>query len=206
MPYSRCVNEEEARYILEEIHAGVCGDHTGPRSLVNKVIRTGYFWPTMQVDAVEVIKRCNKCQRYGNVQQLPAEKLTTISSPWPFAQWGIDIVDPLPQGKGQVKFLLVAIDYFTKWVEAEALATITEERIQSFVWKNIICRFGIPSTIISNNGRQFDSQGFRDFCSNLGIKNQFSSPGHPQANGQMEVTNRTLVKIIKTKLDDAKGA
>ena len=74
------------------------------------------------------------------------------------------------------------------------------------MWKNTICRFGIPSTIISDNGRQFDSQGFREFCSDLGIKNQFSSPGHPQANGQTEVTNRTLLKIIKTKLDEAKGA
>ena len=102
--------------------------------------------------------------------------------------------------------MLVAIDYFTKWVEAEALTMITEARIQSFVWKNIICRFRIPMTIISDNERQFDSQAFRDFCSGLGIKNQFSSPGHPQANGQTEVINRTLLKIIKTKLDDAKGA
>ena len=171
MPHLKCVDEEEARYILEEIHGGVCGDHADPRSLVNKVIRTSYFWPTMQVDAVEIVKKCDKCQRYGNVQWLPTERLTTIASSWPFAQWGIDIVSPLPQGKGQVKFLLIAIDYFTKWVQAEALATIIEARIRSFVWKNIICRFGIPLTIISDNGRQFDSQGFRDFCSNLGIKN-----------------------------------
>ena len=74
------------------------------------------------------------------------------------------------------------------------------------MWKNIICRFRIPLTIISDNGRQFNSQGFRDFCSNLGIKNQFSSPGHPQANRQTKVTNRTLLRIIKAKLDDAKGA
>ena len=74
------------------------------------------------------------------------------------------------------------------------------------MWKNIVCRFGIPQTIISNNGWQFDSQGFRDFCSRLGIKNQFSSPGHSQANGQMEVTNQTLLKIIKAQLDDANGA
>ena len=84
--------------------------------------------------------------------------------------------------------------------------SITEARIKNFVWKNIICRFGIPLTIISDNGRQFDSQGFKDFCSGLGIKNQYSSPGHPQANGQTEVTNRTLLRIIKTKLDKAKGA
>ena len=74
------------------------------------------------------------------------------------------------------------------------------------MWKNIICRFRIPRTIRSDNGRQFDSQDFRDFCSSLGIKNQFSSLGHPQANRQTEVTNRTLLKIIKARLDEAKGA
>ena len=132
--------------------------------------------------------------------------MTTITSPWPFAQWGIDIIGPLPLGKGQVKFLLVAIDYFTKWVKAEALVTITEAKIRNFVWKNVICRFGIPMTIISDNGQQFDNQGFKDFCSNLGIKNQFTSPGHPQVNGQTEVMNQTLLKIIKAKLDDVKGA
>ena len=70
--------------------------------------------------------------------------MTTIASLWPFAQWGINVISPLPQAKGQVKFLLVTIDYFTKWVETEVLATITKARIQSFVWKNIICKFGIP--------------------------------------------------------------
>ena len=133
MPYLKCVDEDEAKYILEEIHEGVCGDHAGLRSLVSKVIRTSYFWPTMQANVVELVKRCDKCQRFENVQRLPAEKLTTITSPWPFSQWGIDIVSPLSIGKGQVKFLLVAINYFTKWVKAEALATITEAKIRSFI-------------------------------------------------------------------------
>ena len=82
---------------------------------------------------------------------------------------------PLPQEKRQVKFLLVAIGYFTKCVEAEVLATITEAKVQNFVWKNIVCRFRIPRTIISDNGRQFDSQKFRSFCSGLGIENRYSS-------------------------------
>ena len=112
---------------------------------------------------------------------------------------------PLPQGKRQMKFLLIASNYFTKWVEAEALATITEAKVQNFVWKNIVCKFGIPRTIISDSGRQFDSQKFKSFCSGLGIKNRYSSLGHPQANGQMEVTNRTLLKIIKSQLVGAKG-
>ena len=96
--------------------------------------------------------------------------MTAITSPWLFAQWGIDIMGPLPQGKKQVKFLLVAINYFTKWVEAETLTTIIEAKIQNFIWKNIVCRFGIPKMIISDNGRQFDSCKFCSFCSNLGIR------------------------------------
>ena len=100
MPYLKRVDNDEAKYILKEIHEGICGDHAGPRSLVSKVIRIDYFWPTMQVDAVELVKKCDKCQRFGNVQRLPVEKLMMIAFLWPFVQWGIDIVGPLPLGKG----------------------------------------------------------------------------------------------------------
>ena len=85
MPYLTCVDEDEAKYILEEIHEGVCGDYAGPRSLVSKVIRIGYFWPTMQVDAAELVKKCDKCQRFENVQRLLTKRLMAIASPWPFA-------------------------------------------------------------------------------------------------------------------------
>ena len=112
---------------------------------------------------------------------------------------------PFPIGVRQLKLLVVGIDYFTKWVEAEALAIIMEKNILSFFWRNIICRFGIPRVLVSNNGKQFDNSAFRDFCSKLDIKNHYSSPAHPQANGQVEVTNRSLLKIIKTRLDGAKG-
>ena len=98
----------------------------------------------------------------------------------------------------QVKFLVVVIDYFTKWVEAEPLVVITEAKIQHFIWKNLVCRYGIPWVIIFENGQQFDSNKFRDFYKGLGIRNHYSSLGHPQANGQTEVTNRTLLKVIKT--------
>ena len=100
---------------------------------------------------------------------------------------------------------MVGINYFTKWVEAEALATITDKNARSFVWRNIICRYGIPRMLVSDNGKQFDNDAFRDFCSQLGIKNHYSSLVHPQANGQVEVTNRSLLKIIKTRLEGAEG-
>ena len=112
---------------------------------------------------------------------------------------------PFPTALRQLKFLVVGIDYFTKWVEAEPLATIMEKSIRTFVWRKIICRYGIPRVLVSNNGKQFDNNAFKDFCSELGIKNHYSSPAHPQANGQVEVTNRTLLKIIKTQLEGAKG-
>ena len=112
---------------------------------------------------------------------------------------------PFPIGRRQLKFLVVAIDYFTKWVEAEPLATITEKNIQSFVWKAVICRFGIPRVLVSDNGKQFDNPRFRQFSQELGIHNHYSSPGHPQANGQVKVTNRSLLKLIKTRLEGAKG-
>ena len=112
---------------------------------------------------------------------------------------------PFPTALRQLKFLVVGIDYFTKWVEAKPLATITEKSIRAFVWRNIICRYGIPRVLVSDNGKQFDNSAFRNFCLELGIKNHYSSPAHPQANGQVEVTNRTLLKIIKTWLEGAKG-
>ena len=107
----------------------------------------------MQVDTKAYVKACDKCQRYSNVLRRPLEYLTPMVAPWPFAQWGLDILGPFPMGTRQMKFLVVGIDYFTKWVEAEPLAKITKQNVRSFVWKNIICRFGIPRMLVLDNGR-----------------------------------------------------
>ena len=112
---------------------------------------------------------------------------------------------PFSTALRKLKFLIVGINYFTKWVEAKPLAIIMKKSIRTFVWKNIICRYGIPRVLVSDNGKQFDNSEFRDFYLKLGIKNHYSSPAHPQANGQVEVTNQTLLKIIKTRLEGAKG-
>ena len=128
-----------------------------------------------------------------------------MTTPWPFAQWGLDIMGPFPIATRQLKFLVVGMECFTKWVEAEPLATTTEKNIWCFVWKNVVCWFGIPKVLVSDNSKQFDKEAFRDFCQQLGIKNHYSSLTHPQASGQIEVTNRSLLKIIKTWLEGAKG-
>ena len=104
-----------------------------------------------------------------------------------------------------MKFLVVGIDYFIKWVEAEPLAKITQQNVKNFFSKNIVCRFGMPRILISDNERQFNNALFRDFCEHFGIQNHYSLPTHPQANGQVEVANQSLLKIVKIRLEGAKG-
>ena len=143
----------------------------------------------MQKDTKAYVKTCDKCQRFDNIIRQPTEKLTPMTAPWPFAQWRLDIIGSFPTTVRQLKFLVVSIDYFIKWVEAEALATITEKNVRGFVWRCIICRFGIPRVLVLDNGKQFDNDSFQNFCLQLGIRNHYSSPAHPQANKQVEVTN-----------------
>lgn len=96
----------------------------------------------------------------------------------------------------------MAIHYFTKWVEVEALSQIMEKKTTSFVWKNIICIYGISYAIITDNGRQFDNHNFREFCQNLGVELKFCSLAHPKANGQVEATNEIIKKLLKTKFGE----
>jgi len=123
--------------------------------MTTRILRTGYFLPTMEVDFHTFVKKCIPCQKHGNLIHQKQEQLHAILSPWLFAKWGMDILGPFSSRKGQVKFIIVAIDYFTKWREAKPLATITTQQVQQFVWKDIICRYGVPHTIITNNGWQF---------------------------------------------------
>jgi transposase InsO family protein len=155
-------------------------------------------------DSAQVVRRCDKCQRFSRIMKTAPEKLTPLTSLWPFAKWGVDIVGPMPLGKGSRKFLVVAVDYFTKWVEA--LAAITTTNITSFLWRSVVCRFGIPHAFVTDNGKQFDCEPFRRWCSELRIRNYYASVLRPQANGQVEATNKTLVRTLKKKLEKKKGA
>jgi transposase InsO family protein len=112
----------------------------------------------------------------------------------------------MPVRKGGWKFLVVAVDYFTKWAEAEALAAITTANIITFLWKSVVCRFGIPHAFVTDNGKHFDCEPFRKWCSELCIRNHYASVLSPKANGQVEAANKTLVKTLKKKLDKKKGA
>ena len=204
-PILKCIAREDANYVLKEVHEGICGNHIGARALAGKVLRQGYCWPTMLRNATELVRKCKVCQEHAKISHLPFEPLTLVTSPRPFQQWGLDILGPLPIGRGQCKFIVVSVDYFTKWAEAEPLATITKQKVRNFIWRSIVCRFGIPRALVSDNGKQFDNPKLRDFCAELRIRNYYSSSAHPQSNGQEEVTIKTLKATLKTKLEDLKG-
>ncbi|GJV38150.1 reverse transcriptase domain-containing protein [Tanacetum coccineum] len=201
-PWLRCVEPLQANYVLREIHEGSCSMHSGPRSVVAKAIRTGCYWPTMHTDARKLIRECNDCQVHRPILRNPQQNLTPIMSPWPFYKWGIDIAGPFPEGPGKVKFLIVAIDYFTKWIEAKPVATIMGNQVKKFVWDNIICRFGLPGEIVSDNRKQFRDNLFKDWCEKLCICQCFASVKHPQTNGLVKRANGSLGEGIKARLDE----
>ncbi|XP_064941125.1 uncharacterized protein LOC135594645 [Musa acuminata AAA Group] len=172
-PLLRCLEPDEARTVLAETHEGICGEHIGGRTLAHKILRQGYYWPTMCRDAK--------------------------------AYWGLDLLGPFPPASGQRKYIIVGVDYFTKWVEAEPLATTTEHQMEKFVWKNLVTRFGLPRAIVTDNGPQFAGTRFREFCAGHDIQLRFSSVAHPQTNGLAEVTNRSILDGLRRRVSAARS-
>ncbi|GJV86362.1 reverse transcriptase domain-containing protein [Tanacetum coccineum] len=201
-PWLRCVGPLQSNYVLRVIHEGSCSMHSGPRSVVAKAIRTGYYWPTMHTDARKLIRECNDCEVHRPIPRNLQQNLTPITSPWPFYKWGIDIAGPFPEGPSKLKFLIVVIDYFIKWIEAKPVATITGNQVKKFVWDNIVCRFGLPGEIVSDNGKQFRDNPFKDWCEKLCIRQCFTFVKYPQANGLVERANSSLGEGIKARLDE----
>ncbi|GKV36665.1 hypothetical protein SLEP1_g44771 [Rubroshorea leprosula] len=202
MPLLRCLTPYEAEYAVREVHEGVCGTHIGGRTLAQKLLRHGYYWPTMVEDAQNYVKKCPTCQFNADDIHMPGEMLSSLTSPWPFAQWGVDLLDPFIKGKGGCTFLVVAVDYFTKWIEAKPLSTTTERKIEEFLFNSILCRFGIPKRIIADNGPQFRAAALRSFCNDYGIELALTSVYTPQSNGQAESANKLVLRGLKARVGE----
>ncbi|GKA68081.1 reverse transcriptase domain-containing protein [Tanacetum coccineum] len=205
-PWLRCVGPMQANNIIKEVHEGLCGMHSGPRLVVSKITILGYYWPSMHKDAKELIQKCETCQIYSSVPRKPKQEMTSIMSAWPFSQWGIDIVGPLPTAPRGARFLVLAIDHFTKWVEAKPLISTTRRHMEKFIWEHIVCWFARPLIIISDNGKQFIEGTFLIFYKKLGMLQASISVYHPQTNGQVEVTNKEIIKGMERRLGKAHQA
>jgi len=167
------------------------------------LFRQGMYWPTMLKDCVEFTKRCQECQRHARIQHVPASELHLIVKPWPFRGWALDVIAEIKSGSSaRHKYILVGIDYFTKWVEVIPLRKVTQNVVISFIQNHILYRFGIPETITADQGSVFTSQKMVQFANQTGFKLLTSTPYYAQANGQVEAANKNLITLIKKNIED----
>ena len=167
----KCIDKEEAKVLMGEIHEGVCGFHQSAYKMKLVIRRNGYFWPTMLEDCFTYYKGCQECQKFDSVQRVLASAMNPIIKPWPFRGWGIDLIGQIyPPSIKNHKFILVATDYFIKWVEAIPLNNVTSKEMIEFVKEHIIYRFGILQTITTDQGTMFTSEEFKEFATGMRIK------------------------------------
>jgi transposase InsO family protein len=197
----KCILSSTGKQLLDEVHSGQCGIHGASKTLVRKVFRSGFYWPTAKSDAAELVQRCEACQYLSKQQHLPAQQLQTIPVTWPFACWGLDMIGPFKKAQGGYTHVLVAIDKFTKWIEFKPIASLTSTKAVEFI-QDIIFRFGIPNSIITDLGSNFTSLEFFDFCEQKSIQIKYASVAHPRANGQVEQANGMILEALRKKVFD----
>jgi ribonuclease HI len=189
-PLLKCLSSAEGVELMKEIHAGQCGCHIGSRPLLGKVFRQGFYWPKAASDAAELVQKCARDQKQ------PSSLTQLIQPTWPLQRWCLALLGPLPPAQGNLRYVVVDVEYFSKWIEAKPLATITSVTVQKFFWQNIVCRFGVPKAITMDNETQFDAETFKDFCDQIGTKIHFASVRHPESNGLVERANGIIMTAI----------
>jgi hypothetical protein len=163
----RCVTPQEGQDILKDIHVGVCGHHASSRAIAAKAFRAGFYWLTAIENAKDIVRRCEACQRFASRPHAPAAKLQPIPLSWPFAQWGLDMVGKLHKSwPGGHVYMLVAVDKFTKWVEAAPVSIQDSTTAVNFI-KSIVFRFRVLHSIITDNGTNFTSKEFKSYCESM---------------------------------------
>ncbi|GKA21024.1 reverse transcriptase domain-containing protein, partial [Tanacetum coccineum] len=208
----RCVFGQEAHDILMACHNGPTGGHHGANYTAKKVFDSGFYWPTIYRDAHELVKNCDSCQRQGKISQRDEMPQNSIQVCEIFDVWGIDFMGPFPSSRGN-KYILVAVDYLSKWVEEKTLPT-NDARVVCKFLKSLFARFGAPRAIISDRGTHFCNDQFAKVMLKYGVTHRLSTTYHPQTSGQVEVSNRGLKRILERtvgenraswsdKLDDA---
>ncbi|RDX76382.1 Retrovirus-related Pol polyprotein, partial [Mucuna pruriens] len=190
MTLLRCVDCQEAERIMKEVHEGTFGTHANGHALACKIIRAGYYWTKMELNCYRHVKKCMKCQTYVDHINAAPSALHNLTSPWSFSMWGVDVIGPIePKTSNGHRFILVAIDYFTKWVETTSYSTVTRNVVVRFIKKDIICRYGLPAHIIIDNGTNLNNKMMTELSKQFRIRNHNSTPYRPKMNGAVESAN-----------------
>ncbi|KAK4394021.1 Retrovirus-related Pol polyprotein from transposon opus [Sesamum angolense] len=191
-----CVPNDEHNSVLTFCHNFACGGHFGPKRTARKVLDCGLYWNTLFNDAYEFCKKCNKCQRTGTLSHRNEMPQTPILIVEIFDVWGIDFMGPFPSSCG-FSYILLAVDYVSKWVEAKATRTDDSAAVIGFVKSHIFNRFGVPRAIISDQGSHFCNRAVGTLFKKYGIHHRVATAYHPQTNGQAEVSNREVKSILE---------
>nr|GEW70001.1 reverse transcriptase domain-containing protein [Tanacetum cinerariifolium] len=191
----RCVHGQEANDILKACHKGPTGGHHGANFTAKKVFDAGFFWPTIYRDAHNLVKSCDSCQRQGKISQRDEMPQNVIQVCEIFDVWGTDFMGPFPSSRRN-RYILVAVDYLSKWVEAKALL-INDARVVVKILKSLFTRFGTPRAIISDRGTHFCNDKFAKVMSKYGVTHRLATAYHPQTSGQVKVSNRGLKRILE---------
>ncbi|CAM8978327.1 unnamed protein product [Rhodiola kirilowii] len=204
----RCIPDHEVDSVLSFCHEFACGGHFGPRRTARKILDSGFFWPSIFRDAYEKCRKCDRCQRVGNVTARNEMPQVPILVNDVFDIWGIDFMGPFPISRGNI-YILVAVDYVSKWVEAKATKNDDAKTVVEFLRSNIFCRYGVPKAIISDQGTHFCNRMMTTTLKHYHVHHRTSTAYHPQTNGQAEISNREikgiLEKMVKpTKMDWSK--
>ncbi|MCO5572721.1 hypothetical protein L7F22_026480 [Adiantum nelumboides] len=192
----RVPSTNEIPKILKGLHEEACGGHFSHELTLKKVLLAGYVWPSMHADVQHWCRSCHNCQVNGNKKLLYGPRQAVIAN-GPFEKWGIDAMGPLPRTANGKLYILVAIDYMTRWVEAQSVAKVNEKTVSKFVYTHICCRFGTPLEIVSDNGPGFRRGLLTEVCEVLKISHRHSTPYYPQSNGLVEKANGIIAGIIR---------
>ncbi|KAM2174288.1 hypothetical protein ACFX1Q_033827 [Malus domestica] len=192
----RCVPESEFKSILTFCHSYACGGHFGAKRTALKVLESGFYWPSLFKDAYEFCAICDRCQQTGNLgprNQMPQTPILIVEI---FDVWGIDFMGPFPSSNGFLYILLV-VDYVSKWVEAKATKTNDSKVASDFIKSNIFARFGIPRAIINDGGSHFCNRTFEALLKKYNVTHKVSTPYYLQTSGQAEVSNCEVKQILE---------
>ena len=189
----RVIRTFEMEPVLYMMHNSPTAGHFSVDIMFEK-IRSRYYWPQMYENIREYVKSCDACQRRGKAKT--RQELHPIPTHSPFYQIGIDFVGPLPRTNRGNRYIIVAMDYFTKWPEARPVPTNTSKDAEQFIYEEIICQHGCPQIILSDRGTHFKNELLEKLTARFEIKHLFSTPYHPQTNGLVERFNRTLCESL----------
>ncbi|XP_075084858.1 uncharacterized protein LOC142168097 [Nicotiana tabacum] len=192
----RCVPEEEMEAILHDYHASPYGRHHGRDKITAKVLQSVFYWPILFKDAHAFVKKCVICQRTGTISRRHEMPLKGIYEVEIFDVWGIDFMGLFSSSNGH-RYILLAVDYVSKWAEVVALSTNDAKVVVNFVKKNILTRFGTPGALISDRGTHFCNKFLGNLLANYGVRHKVTTAYHSQTSGQVEVLNREVKQILE---------